>query len=50
MDYCFYHSLAIAAVFEAASPERRADLREDLIEHLAIVSAMGGELPGDVRA
>jgi PAS domain S-box-containing protein len=35
MDYCFYHSLAIAAVFEAASPERRADLREDLIEHLA---------------
>jgi PAS domain S-box-containing protein len=35
MDYCFYHSLAIAAVFEAASPERRAELREDLIEHLA---------------
>jgi signal transduction histidine kinase len=35
MDYCFYHSLAIAAVFEAASPERRAKLREDLIEHLA---------------
>jgi PAS domain S-box-containing protein len=35
MDYCFYHSLAIAAVFEAASLERRADLREDLIEHLA---------------
>ena len=35
MDYCFYHSLAIAAVFEATSPERQADLREDLIEHLA---------------
>jgi signal transduction histidine kinase len=35
MDYCFYHSLAIAAVFEAASPERRAELREDIIEHLA---------------
>src|SRR3981189_2258870 len=35
MDYCFYHSLAIAAVFEAASPERRARLREDFIEHLA---------------
>jgi predicted ATPase/signal transduction histidine kinase len=34
MDYCFYHSLAIAAVFEASSPERRAELREDLIEHL----------------
>src|SRR5258705_5656713 len=34
MDYCFYHSLAIAAVFEAASPERRAELREDLIGHL----------------
>jgi PAS domain S-box-containing protein len=35
MDYCFYHSLAIAAVFEGASPERRAELREDIIEHLA---------------
>src|SRR5260370_931471 len=35
IDYCFYHSLAIAAVFEAASPERRAELRENLIEHLA---------------
>jgi predicted ATPase/TolB-like protein/class 3 adenylate cyclase len=35
IDYCFYHSLAIAAVFEAASPERRAELREELIEHLA---------------
>jgi PAS domain S-box-containing protein len=35
MDYCFYHSLAIAAVFEAASPERWAELREDLIGHLA---------------
>jgi PAS domain S-box-containing protein len=35
MDYCFYHSLAIAAVFEAASPDRRAEFREDLIEHLA---------------
>src|SRR6266849_2113027 len=35
MDYCFYHSLAIAAVFEAAPPERRAELRGDLIEHLA---------------
>ena len=35
MDYCFYHSLAIAAVFEAASPEGRTELRENLIEHLA---------------
>jgi PAS domain S-box-containing protein len=35
MDYCFYHSLAIAAAFEAASPERRAERRQDLIEHLA---------------
>jgi PAS domain S-box-containing protein len=34
MDYCFYHSLAIAAVFQAGSPERRAELREDLIGHL----------------
>jgi PAS domain S-box-containing protein len=34
MDYCFYHSLAIAAVFPASSPERRAELREDLIGHL----------------
>jgi len=34
MDYCFYHSLAIAAVFPASSPERRAELRGDLIAHL----------------
>ncbi|QIG98085.1 trifunctional serine/threonine-protein kinase/ATP-binding protein/sensor histidine kinase [Bradyrhizobium sp. 6(2017)] len=34
MDYCFYHSLAIAAVFPASSPVRRAELREDLIGHL----------------
>src|SRR5277367_6782964 len=35
MDYCFYYSLAIAAVFETASLGRQAELREDLIEHLA---------------
>ena len=35
MDYCFYHSLAIAAVFQASSPERQTELREDLIAHLA---------------
>jgi PAS domain S-box-containing protein len=35
MDYCFYHSLAIAAVIEGALPKRRAELREDIIEHLA---------------
>src|SRR6266699_4810278 len=35
MDYCFYHSLAIAAVVQASSPERQAELREDLIAHLA---------------
>jgi PAS domain S-box-containing protein len=35
MDYCFYHSLAISAVFQASSPERQAELREDLIAHLA---------------
>ncbi|WP_197086971.1 trifunctional serine/threonine-protein kinase/ATP-binding protein/sensor histidine kinase [Bradyrhizobium sp. LTSPM299] len=34
MDYCFYHSLAIAAVFPASAPERRADLREEFIAHL----------------
>jgi PAS domain S-box-containing protein len=34
MDCSFYHSLAIAAVFQASSPERRAELREDLIGHL----------------
>jgi PAS domain S-box-containing protein len=34
MDYCFYHSLAIAAVFPASSPERRTRLREDVIAHL----------------
>jgi PAS domain S-box-containing protein len=35
VDYCFYHSLAIAAVFQASSPERRAELREALIAHIA---------------
>ncbi|OKO76033.1 ATP-binding sensor histidine kinase [Bradyrhizobium sp. AS23.2] len=35
VDYCFYHSLAIAAVFETSTPDRQAELREDLIEHLA---------------
>jgi predicted ATPase/signal transduction histidine kinase len=35
MDYCFYHSLAIAEVFQASSRERQAGLRADLIEHLA---------------
>jgi PAS domain S-box-containing protein len=34
MDYCFYHSFAIAGVFETAAPERRAELRENLAEHL----------------
>ena len=34
VDYCLYHSLAIAAVFQAASPQRRAELREDLRGHL----------------
>ncbi|MEH2474380.1 PAS domain S-box-containing protein [Nitrobacteraceae bacterium AZCC 2161] len=45
MDYCFYHSLAIAAVFEAASPERRAALREDLIEHLASFQRWAASCP-----
>ena len=35
MDYCFYHSLAAAAVFQTSSPERQAELREDLMAHLA---------------
>src|SRR3979411_2116434 len=35
MDYCFYHSLAIAAAFDTASPGGRAALRENLIERLA---------------
>ena len=35
VDYCFYHSLAIAAVFQASSPERQAELREALIAHVA---------------
>src|ERR1700733_8926513 len=34
MDYCFYHSLAIAGVFHTSSPDRRAELCEDLIGHL----------------
>jgi PAS domain S-box-containing protein len=35
VDYCFYHSLAIAEVFQGSSPERKAELRDDLIGHLA---------------
>jgi PAS domain S-box-containing protein len=35
MDYCFYHSLAIAAVFQTSSPERQVELREDFTAHLA---------------
>src|SRR5258706_2347377 len=34
MDYCFYHSLAIAAVVPASSPERQAELRRDFIAHM----------------
>jgi PAS domain S-box-containing protein len=34
MDYCFYHSLAIAGVFQTSSPDRRPELCEDLIGHL----------------
>src|SRR3984957_12107934 len=34
MDYCFYHSLAITAVFQTSSPDRRAELREEFITHL----------------
>ena len=50
VDYCFYHSLAITAVFQTSSPDRRAELREDFIWTPGVVPAMGGELPGDVRA
>jgi PAS domain S-box-containing protein len=35
VDYCFYHSLAIAEVFQGSSPERQAVLRDDLVGHLA---------------
>jgi PAS domain S-box-containing protein len=35
VDYCFYHSLAIAEVLQASSPERQAELRDELIGHLA---------------
>jgi PAS domain S-box-containing protein len=45
MDYCFYHSLAIAAAFEAASPERRAELRKDLIEHMASLQRWAESCP-----
>ena len=34
MDYCLYHALAIAAVFQTSSAQRQAELREDLIGHL----------------
>jgi PAS domain S-box-containing protein len=45
MDYCFYHSLAIAAVFQASSPERRAELREDLIGHLGSFQRLSESCP-----
>ena len=34
VDYCFYHSLALAAVFPTAPPERQTELREALTENL----------------
>jgi PAS domain S-box-containing protein len=34
MDYCFYHSLAISAVFQTSPPDRRSEFREELIGHL----------------
>ncbi len=45
MDYCFYHSLAIAAVVPASSPERRAELREDLIAHLRTFQRLAESCP-----
>jgi tetratricopeptide (TPR) repeat protein len=34
VDYCLYHSLALAAVLPTASPERQTELREVLSENL----------------
>src|ERR1700722_13028060 len=45
MDYCFYHSLAIAAVVPGSSPERRAELREDLIAHLGTFQRLAESCP-----
>jgi GAF domain-containing protein len=45
MDYCFYHSLAIAAVFTASSPERRAELRKDFIAHLGALQRWAESCP-----
>jgi PAS domain S-box-containing protein len=44
-DYCFYHSLAIAAVFSASSPERQRELREEFIEHLASLQRWAESCP-----
>ena len=45
VDYCFYHSLAIAEVFQGSSPERRAELRDDLIAHLASLQRWAESCP-----
>jgi PAS domain S-box-containing protein len=45
MDYCFYHSLAIAAVFTASSPERRAELRKEFIAHLEALQSWAQSCP-----
>jgi PAS domain S-box-containing protein len=45
VDYCFYHSLALAAVFPAARPERQTTLREVLGEHLHSLERWAASCP-----
>ena len=50
VDYCLYHSLALAAVIPTASPERQTELREALTSEPPLARAVGCKLPGDFFA
>ena len=45
VDYCLYHSLALAAVIPTASPERQAELREALTENLHSLERWAASCP-----
>ena len=45
VDYCLYHSLALAAVIPTASPEGQAELREALTENLHSLERWAASCP-----
>jgi PAS domain S-box-containing protein len=45
VDYCFYHSLALAAVIPTAHPERQTKLREILAGHLHSLDRLAASCP-----